>query len=50
MDRHTPYMELVAGVHNIFKFFGVDYVHRLNYHSLPHTKRHGVRFSVMMSF
>ena len=28
---NTPYWEVVAGVHNIFKFFGIDYVRRLNY-------------------
>ena len=50
MDKKVPYMEIVAGVHNIFKFFGVDFVHRINYNGHPNTKQNGVRFSVMMTF
>ena len=50
MERNTPYMEVVVGVHNIFKFFGVDYVRRLNYLNNPQIKRNGIRFSVAMSF
>ena len=50
MDKQTPYVELVAGVHNIFKFFGVDYVRRLTYINEPGIHRNGVRFSFMISF
>ena len=50
MDSHTPYMEVVAGVHNIFKFFGVDYVRRINYNNNPDVKKNGIRFSFSMSF
>lgn len=50
MNSRTPYMELVAGVHNIFKFFGVLYVHRFNYDNHAHISRNGVRFSFMFSF
>ena len=45
-----PYMEYVVGVHNIFNFFAVDYVHRLSYNNLPHTRKHGIRFGFSMSF
>lgn len=50
MNSHTPYMEVVAGVHNIFKFFGVDYVRRINYNNNPDVKKNGIRFSFSMSF
>ena len=50
MNSRTPYMELVAGVHNIFKFFGVLYVHRFNYDNHANISRNGVRFSFMFSF
>ena len=39
MDKKVPYMELVVGVHNIFKFFAIDYVHRFNYNDVPGTKK-----------
>ena len=50
MDKKVPYMELVAGVHNIFKFFAIDYVHRFNYNDVPGTKKNGIRFGFNMSF
>lgn len=50
MRKKTPYAEAVVGVHNIFKFFGVDYVRRLTYNDLPNTHKNGVRFSFAMSF
>lgn len=50
MDKNKPYMEVVVGVHNIFKFFGVDYVRRINYNDHANSKRNGVRFSFAMSF
>ena len=50
MDKKVPYMELVVGVHNIFKFFAIDYVHRFNYNDVPGTKRNGIRFGFNMSF
>ena len=49
MNKKVPYWEVVAGVHNIFKFFGVDYVRRMNYHG-PGIHKNGVRFGFMMSF
>ena len=50
MDKKVPYMEIVAGVHNIFNFFGVDFIHRINYNGHPYAKKNGVRFSFKMSF
>ncbi len=50
MDKNKPYWEVVVGVHNIFRFFGIDYVRRLSYTDLPDVKKNGVRFSFAMSF
>ena len=50
MDPKRPYAELVLGVHNIFKFFHVEYVRRLSYNDLPTTPRWGMRYVIAMSF
>ncbi len=50
MDPKRPYVELVAGVHNIFKILHVEYVRRLNYTSLPTSHKHGVRLMLRMTF
>jgi hypothetical protein len=50
MDWHRPYVEIVAGIHNIFKILHVEYVRRLNYNNLPTAHKHGVRFMVRMTF
>lgn len=47
---NQPYWEAMVGIHNIFKFFGVDYVRRLTYKDLPNADKWGVRFNFMMSF
>lgn len=49
MDKKKPYWEIVVGVHNIFKFFAVDYVRRMNYYG-PGIKKDGIRFAFMASF
>lgn len=49
MDSKVPYFEVVAGLHNIFKFFHIQYVHRLNYH-YPNTRRWGVRGTLRVTF
>jgi len=49
MDRKKPYFELVVGLHNIFKLFHVEYVHRMNY-IYPDTKRWGIRFTFRVTF
>ena len=46
----TPYWECVAGVHNIFKFFSVEYVRRLTYLNNNNIDKWGIRFGFMMSF
>lgn len=50
MDPKRPYVEWVAGIHNIFKILHVEYVHRCNYTSLPTANKHGVRFMIRMTF
>ncbi|MEE1316956.1 MAG: DUF5686 family protein, partial [Prevotella sp.] len=47
---NKPYMEVCVGVHNIFKFLEVDYIHRLSYKGLDTSIRNGVRFALNMSF
>ncbi|MGN1254176.1 MAG: DUF5686 family protein, partial [Prevotella sp.] len=47
---NKPYWEAMVGIHNIFKFFGVDYVRRLTYKDLPNVDKWGLRFNFMMSF
>lgn len=50
MNPHEPYMEAVVGVRNIFKFFGVDYVRRINYLGNQGAKPNGVRFNMSFTF
>ncbi|MDD7319152.1 MAG: DUF5686 family protein [Prevotellaceae bacterium] len=50
MDKNRPYVELIAGIHNIFKIFHVEYVRRLSYLDLPTANKHGIRFMVRMTF
>ena len=50
MDPKKPYAELVLGVHNIFKFFHVEYVRRLAYNELPTSPQWGMRYVVAFSF
>lgn len=50
MDSKRPYVELIAGVHNIFKILHVEFVHRCNYTHLPTAKRNGVRFMMRVTF
>ena len=49
MDRKVPYVELVVGIHNIFKILHVEYVRRLTYLE-PDTQKWGVRFLFRVSF
>ena len=50
MDMNRPYVELVAGIHNIFKILHVEYVRRLTYLDLPTAHKHGIRFMLQMTF
>lgn len=46
LDYHKPYVELGYGVENIFRFFRVDFVHRLYNNPLyPDARKFGVFFS-----
>jgi len=49
MDSKKPYVEVVAGVHNIFKLLHVEYVRRLNYIK-PGMQKWGVRFMLRVTF
>lgn len=50
MDNRKPYAEVYVGLTNIFNFFSVQYVHRLNYTSNPDISRWGLRFMIEASF
>ena len=50
MDPHRPYVELVAGIHNIFKILHVEYVRRMTYNNLPTAHKHGVRLMMSVTF
>ena len=49
MNSWKPYVEVNVGIHNIFKFFSVDYYHRLTYNR-PDTQKWGIRFEFEASF
>lgn len=46
----TPYMEYSIGIENIFQFFRIDYVRRLNYLDHPNINKDGIRISFDVSF
>ncbi len=50
MMTNKPYTEIVIGVHNIFRFFHVDYVRRLSYRDLPGSPHWGMRYVMEFSF
>lgn len=50
MDTKRPYAEFSAGIYNIFKFFRVEYVRRLNYLDLPTANKDGIRLRFEMTF
>lgn len=50
MNPEKPYIELIAGIHNIFKILHIEYVRRLNYNELPTAHKHGIRFMLRMTF
>ena len=50
MDSHKPYVELLFGVHNVFRFFHIEYVRRLTYLDLPTAHKHGIRAKFSMKF
>lgn len=46
----APYMEYSIGIENIFQFFRIDYVKRINYLDNADIDKHGFRISFEMSF
>lgn len=48
--HHTPYMELSAGIDNLFKCLRLDYVWRLTYKNTPGVDRHGLRVAFHVTF
>lgn len=50
MDKNRPYIEVSAGIHNIFKILHVEYVRRLNYNHLPTANKWGIRFMIRTVF
>ena len=50
MDHNQPYVELVFGVHNIFKLLHIDVVRRLNYLDLPTSNKWGIRYIFRLTF
>ena len=50
MDPSKPYVEVAAGVHNVFRFFHIEYVRRLTYLDLPTATKHGVRLKFSLKF
>lgn len=51
MDWKKPYVEVYAGIHNIFKLFHVQYVRRLTYtEHLPEKHKWGIRGMFRVTF
>lgn len=50
MDPHKGYVELIAGFHNVFRFFHIEYVRRLTYLNLPTATKQGIRVKFSMKF
>ncbi|MDE6856788.1 MAG: carboxypeptidase-like regulatory domain-containing protein, partial [Muribaculaceae bacterium] len=46
----VPYMEISAGIDNIFKILRVDYVWRLSYRDLTGIDRSGLRVALHFNF
>lgn len=49
MDKKKPYVEIIAGIHNIFKIFHIEYVYRANYH-YEDTQKWGIRGMFRLTF
>ncbi|MCS4432783.1 DUF5686 and carboxypeptidase-like regulatory domain-containing protein [Aquiflexum gelatinilyticum] len=48
LDQDLPYIELGYGIENIFKFFRVDFFHRLTYLDNPGANSFGVKVSAQI--
>jgi len=49
MNKKKPYVELIVGIHNIFKIFHIEYVHRMNY-LYEGTQKWGIRGTFRATF
>lgn len=49
LSLKKPYMEIGYGVENIFKFFRIDFVHRLSYLDNPDVRKFGVFGSIQFT-
>lgn len=45
-----PYVEIGAGIENIFKVLRIDYIYRLTYRDYPGIDKSGIRFTFHMQF
>ena len=45
-----PYLEASVGIHNIFRFFHVDYVRRFTHLDHPDASKHSLRFGFSVKF
>lgn len=50
MNGGGPYMEIAAGIENIFHFFELEYVWRLSYRGIAGTSDHGLRVGFNLTF
>ena len=50
MNSGEPYAELRVGLHNILKFFRIDYVRRLNYNENTTAPKNAIRLGFGLSF
>ena len=50
MNPRLPYMEVSAGLDNIFKILRIEYVWRVTYRDHAHAAKGGVRISLHFSF
>lgn len=50
LNMSKPYVEVYVGVHNVFKFFRIEYFRRLSYLTGPHVCKWGVRYKFEFSF
>jgi hypothetical protein len=48
LDQNLPYMEVGYGIENIFKFFRVDFFHRITYLDNPGARPFGVKVSAQI--
>ncbi len=50
MDPDKPYIEITAGIHNIFKILQIEGIRRITYLDLPTARKWGLRIALRMTF